>query len=85
MSHILASYIDKNFLKILIPVALQPETLNEEESGSSHHAFTLYTPFFHDGGYKIDRIIKLFSEEIRKWIYLSKACYHVKKKSVMKK
>ena len=46
------------------------ETWKNEKSGSGHQGFYPNALFFHDAGYKTNRIIKSFSKETRKQIYL---------------
>ena len=48
-----------------------------EKMGTSHQSFYPSAPFFQDGGYKTRRIIKYFSKETKKWIYLCKTCYYI--------
>ena len=45
--------------------------------GSSHQGFYPNALFFQDGGYQTKWIIKYFSEETKKWIYLYKTCYYI--------
>ena len=65
------------FLTTSIQAVLWSETRNNEEIRSNHQAYYPNVPFLHDEGYKTNKIIKYFSKETRKWIYLSKTCYHI--------
>ena len=69
------SFLNKKLIEAFAYILNSLKT--KEKVGSSHQGFYPNTPFFQVGGYKARRIIKYFSKETKKWIYLCNTCHYV--------